>query len=169
MEITDILLQRILNLEAEMQQVRDGTLGWETKRKARAYLGSTQDIVSGDFTKVNLDTITFDPQSIFNSTLHRIIIPIPGYYLIVGSINYKEVTADRAYRLDVYKNGAGHYLYGYWHSSITGYITLKASDILHLDKNDYLELYTRHGAGVNQEISSGSIYTFMSIHLLSKD
>jgi len=160
--------RRIRNLENEVQLVRDGTLGWETTVKARAYLAASQAIATGTPTKITLDTETYDVGANFNTTLNRFIAPIPGYYLIAGIILWQSPVVDKYYIASMYVNG-GQSFRGDSNASSIVSVSSQCSSILHLNKSDYVELYGLHNAGVNKNAIGGTQYTFMSIHLLSKD
>jgi len=169
MEITnEELLQKIEDLEGMMQQVRDGTLGWETKVKARAYLSANQAVETVTPTKITLDAVTHNVGNNFNTTLNRFIAPIPGYYLLSGIILWATVVADKVYRASIYVNGA-EVSQSLFQASIADSISPQITTIIHLDKDDYVELYGYHNAGANRNAYGGTKYTYMSIHLLSKD
>ena len=165
-----LLWDKVRNLENEILQVRDGTLGWETKQKARAYLSSAQDnIPDATWTKVTLDAETYDPGNNFNTTLNRFIAPVSGYYQVNGSVGWGALVTDKTWLTGIRVNGVG-VTYGRAHSSHSGYLTVPASDIIHLNKDDYVELYCYQGSGeATADLLNSSPYTFMAVHLISRD
>lgn len=155
-----------LNSEIENIYLEIGSAN-KTTAKARAYLGTDQTVATDTWTKINLDTETYDIGNNFNTTLKRFIAPVSGYYLILGTLLWKDPVVDKNYYASIYINGSSvaEFLEGSYSSWLKG-ITL---DIRHLNKNDYVELYGFHTSGVDKTAYSGTVFTYMSIHLLSKD
>ena len=135
---------------------------------ARAYLASDQlNITNDTATKVSLETDSFDPNNIFDTTDKRFEIATAGYYIVSGSIYWDSLVADKNYQSEIRVN-AGQISVGRYHSALaTGLITT-VTDIVNLAASDYVELYGHHGAGVNTvDIISGSSATYMSLALIS--
>jgi len=150
------------------ENIRGLTIG--TTTKASAYLGTDQnDITSGTATKVQLDTESYDPGSHFDPTTnYRFTVPEAGYYQIIGCIAYKNIVADKQYGCFIRKNGSNIFQ-PLLHSSHNAFLMVTATDIQYLAKDDYIELFCYHNAGVNTvDIASGSHRTYLSIHILSK-
>lgn len=140
---------------------------------ARAWLGADQaNIEDQTYTKVNLDTESFDPGNNFDTTNHKYTAPVAGYYVVAYGVLWKDsnLVADKRYSCKLYKNGAGYSLV-IAHASFAHYISNFGVDVLHLNASDYLELYAYHNAGVNNIIIRGTdeAYTFLSIALLQAD
>jgi len=107
----------------------------------RAYRSSTQSgFTGGSYTKIELDATTFDPQSMFDSVNHRIVIPEDGYYEVLWRLeNTASSSGDRHVGV-AYKNGSG-LIYDVRHSAMTGSLALRGHDIRYFNKDDYIELY----------------------------
>lgn len=184
----EFLLQEIENLKVQMQQVRGGSivgtvanatdantvddkhaseLDYYTTAKARAYLSANQTITTDTWTKINLDTETYDVGNNFNTTLKKFVAPVPGYYLILGTILWQNTVISKNYYASIYINGNS--IAEFLESSYSYYLKGVISDICHLNKNDYVELYGRHSSGVDKNVLGGTRFSYMSIHLLSKD
>ena len=139
------------------------------KNKCRVYLNANQnDLVSAQWTKVLLDSENYDPNNNFDiSTNHRYTVPISGYYLITSSVCFTSVVAAKRYGMAIYKNGA-YLSENDGHASVADTFSLEITDIVYLEKDDYIELYALSIAGVNTvDILGYSGLTYLSIHLLS--
>jgi len=138
--------------------------------KARAYRSTEQsNIPNNTWTKVLVNAISFDPGDNVDIVNSRIIVPLPGYYLIIGVILWKSgtVVADHGYYTGIFKNGALQIQDGAQSSSTLAIMSSLAS-ILYLSENDYIELYAWHNAGVNTvDIYGSSETTYITMHLLS--
>jgi len=139
---------------------------------ARAYLSANQnDIVDSTHTKVLLNAETYDPGGNFDAANSKYIVPVDGYYFILGSLLWvnTSVVADRFYQIEIWVNAATKTVYSN-HSSIVDYILVTVSDIIHLAANDEIELYCYHKAGVNTVDVYGHEYrTFMVVNLVQAD
>ena len=137
--------------------------------KVRVYLGSSQNnIADSTATKVLLDTEDYDAGSDFAS--YRFTAPTTGYYLVIGSVTYNEVIAEKRYLSLVYVNNAVR-LTGCIHSGTVGSpnaIIVTVSDVLSLTAGDYVELFAQHqGGAATVDVLTGQDSTFLTVHLLS--
>ena len=134
--------------------------------KSRIYLGTDQEnLVSSDWTKVLLDTESYDVGSNFAS--NKFTVPVNGYYLVTGNVYYKNIVLDKRYQAAIYVNGAVVTSCAL-HASLAASISVPIYDIIYLNSGDYVELYAVQVSGADTvDISSGSSITFMSTHLLS--
>jgi len=158
-----------LNSEIENIYHETGNI-WKTTAKARAYLPtSSQILATATPTKINLTAENYDLGNNFNTTLKRFIAPIPGYYLVAGAIKCNNLSTSGDY-LDVYiyKNGSLETMVKVFPSQGED-TSVAITDIIHLDKDDYIELWAEHDAGLDRSITNGTDKTFMAIHILSKD
>ena len=101
----NLLWDKVRNLENEILQVRDGTLGWTTNVKARIYLSAVQSIPSGAWTVVQLNKVDYNPGGYFNTSLYRFIAPISGYYAFNYQVFWVATTVGDAYGQLLRKNG----------------------------------------------------------------
>ncbi|MBA7584276.1 hypothetical protein ES708_26229 [subsurface metagenome] len=138
--------------------------------KARAYLSANQlNIPSGIVTLINLDTVSYDIGSNFNTATHKFVVPITGYYLLSSQLTWLggTVIANQGYTLSIKKNGVG-IATNDTQSSTTSAICNTYSNIFLLAATNEIELWAKHWAGVNTiDIRGDKTHTFMSIHLLS--
>jgi lipopolysaccharide export system protein LptC len=67
-----------------------------------ASLGTDQDLSSGTYTVLEIDTEQYDPNGWFDITNYRWIPQVAGIYLLNGGVNFVAVEIPR---LMIYKNG----------------------------------------------------------------
>jgi hypothetical protein len=128
-----------------------------------AYLGSTQTISTGTFTKLQFNTEIFDTASAYDSTTNYRFTPqVAGYYQVNGSCRINQPAAGGEVFVDLYKNGSevvrgsDSYI-----ASTGGFITVSISYLIQMNgSTDYIELYIYQGSGVSQTTQNGSALTF---------
>ena len=112
-----------------------------------AYLGSDQAPADDTWTKVNIDTVSFQTGSTYNTTDKRWTPAVAGkYFLHIEGI----LRADSSNKLSnskaaIYKNGAVAMFYegaGQPENTLTN-CGISASAILDLDADDYVEFWAR--------------------------
>ena len=91
--------------------------------------------------KVVLSSETYDTGNDFDSaTNYRFTAPASGYYLVSATMKWFYLLTNKIYTLFLYKNGSA-----YSSSKNLGgdssQISCPLSDIVYLEKDDYLELY----------------------------
>ena len=140
-----------------------GILTLAKQSKARAYLSAQQTIPNTTWTKVNLDTESFDEQDEFAN--YKFTASKAGAYLLIGKIVYwyADVLANKMYVAQIYKNGVG--FSDMWVQSA---ISAKAlivlvADVARLVANDYIELYAYHETGSNCKINNVEAQTSLTI------
>lgn len=127
-----------------------GTLSWQTITSTeyqgpafQAVLSSNQSISSSTWTKVQLNTETFDTDNCYdNSTNYRFTPTKAGYYQVNGSIylDYSG-TASTSIGSRIYKNGS-LYVGANTTTSNTNYGSSPLSTIVYLNgSTDYVELF----------------------------
>jgi len=163
---------------AEVTVVSDGT-NWQVYDEAlgqvpmcRAYLNTNQeDLTTGTFTKILLETELFDVGSNFDTANNKFVCPIPGFYEIIGFLSWANGTtvADRRYIGSVYRNGASifnHTIQASYNGSLQNFWSLNYQ----CSKDDYFELYGRQDSGVNTvDVQNGLEATGYIIRLIAKD
>lgn len=126
------------------------------------------------YTKINLNSTLYDVGSFFDtSTNYRYTPTIPGYYWF--NISAQDLSGADVYDMIVvlYKNGAAqtinarHRFLGVTNDDFYATI-VSASGVLHMDGDDYAELYIRFASEDFSDITAGSYYTSMSAHLISR-
>jgi len=164
---------------AEVTVVSDG-VNWQVIDEALgqvprcwAYLSADQlNLTDNLAVKVLLDTEDYDIGSNFDTANNKFVCPVAGYYFISGKCLYKNgtVVADKIWYTRLHKNEV---LMDFiiLHSSSTEAIIVVCEGIYHLAKDDYIELYARHTAGVNTPDLEGvgAHATHMAIEMIAKD
>lgn len=143
----------------------------ENNTQIWVYAGTAQNIASVSWTKVQLNTENFDTLGEFDSTTnYRFTVKVEGRYFISTTVVYdndlNNVVADKIYRIAIYKNGTSISSF-ITHSSHAGHLGVAVSDLVKLVKNDYIEIYTYHNAGVTQTIGVGTVNSWLSIQRIT--
>jgi hypothetical protein len=137
------------------------------KIKARAYRYAAQDIDAGPdvTTKVLIDTISFDTESVIDIANSRIIPNLPGYYIVTANIRVRAVPDGMRVAAVVFKNGY-FALYGTnVNQGADGLSSSIASDIVYMNgTSDYLELYANKTYSPALALYTGyPYYNYLSI------
>jgi hypothetical protein len=100
-----------------------------------AYRGGTQAYSSNTYTKVQINTESFDTNSCYDSTTNYRFTPtVAGYYICTGQI---QTSAGTYVETDIYKNGVSH---GY--TQISGAWGIPVTQLIYFNgSTDYIELY----------------------------
>ena len=118
------------------------TVGATAAPAFSAYLGGNQSVSSGAFTKVNINTETFDTASCFDSTTNYRFTPnIAGYYQVNAVVRFSGTNLTES-NPAIYKNGAAVSFGPY--AVVTGQsvLTSIATVLVYMNgTTDYLELY----------------------------
>jgi len=134
---------------------------------ARAHkAGAPQTIPNGTDTKVTFDTKDWDPNTCFDLGNNRFVVPEAGKYLCVAEAHYETPVGDKPYAIGIRKNG-NWWDYRRINPPTADSHTLGISAIVDCAANDYLEVFVWQGSGGNDDISTGSMWTFFEIHRLS--
>lgn len=144
----------------------------KTKIGARVYLSADQlNIVNATATKILFNTEDWDFGNDFDAvTNNRFVAPVSGYYYISASLCYTAMITNRLHYIKVYKNGTGGTLLLQDFRDIAlgsgATIITKASDIIYLAANDYIEVFAYHLSGVDSvDIDANKYNTFLSVWL----
>lgn len=135
--------------------------------KIRVYLsGGDQSIPDTTATKVTFNAKTYDFLSEFDLvTNNRFTVVRPGNYFIYSNILWISPTDQKTYQTIIYVNGSA-VTSGVVNSSGTNYVGSSVMDFITLNKGDYIEIYAQHNSGSSKNISSNSIYTYLTIKKL---
>lgn len=108
----------------------------------RAYLGASQNITSGVYTKVAFNVENFDATSVYDTTNYRFTPTVAGYYNIIHTIRFDITSgATTAVVGNIYKNGT-RYSINFIDRTGQADSTITSSDILYLNgTTDYVEIY----------------------------
>jgi hypothetical protein len=117
-----------------------------------AYQSASQTLGSATFTKIQLQTKTFDTASAFDSTTNYRFTPtVAGYYQFSGLVFASTNTVGL--QPAIYKNGSA-YQYGAY---ITQMSTI--SSLIYLNgSTDYVELYTYSSGSISTSATSTSTF-----------
>jgi microcystin-dependent protein len=143
-----------------------------TNRGTRVYLGATQNIAPSTFTKLNIDTVSFDIDSEWDSPNKRFQPSTAGYY-VINAVTGWNATASLGMTLilQIRKNGI---VVSQWSNLIyynSGFNqTTAINDIIYLNgSTDYLELYVWQNQAVNFPILGTSSQTYFTAFMSGGD
>jgi len=125
--------------------------------KARAYRNAAQNIDAGSSsaTKVLIDTISRDTESVIDIANSRIIPNLPGYYVVMGSVGASDVPDGRLVNAMIHKNGVWASYGTIDHQGGAGRSSSSVSDLIYMNgTTDYLELFAH-----NSHSSALALYT----------
>jgi len=126
--------------------------------KARSYLAGAQNVLTATFTKVLIDTDSFDPSNITDLVNHRIIPNQAGYYHVVGQVAFTTFLASTFAML--YFNGAIA-SYGDYIGSAVFAVT---HDLIYFNgSSNYVELWCYQGSGSTQALSLSPERNFLVV------
>jgi hypothetical protein len=91
-----------------------------------AYMGSTQTTIATTFTKLNFNTVIFDPNNNFNTTTRGYTVPVNGYYSFTVMAQLLS-QAGVAWIVSFSKDGTTEWVRGQEIPNTTGNITLNAT------------------------------------------
>lgn len=120
--------------------------------KVHIWAGTAQAIPTTTFTKVNIDTVIFDTNSIANTTTYQIVPKKAGYYSI--AYNATADTSSSNALAVAYKNGVA--IFRGWQG--TGYGGAGAGLVYMNGTTDYLELYMYTEIAANTSINPDTNY-----------
>lgn len=112
------------------------------KIKARAYRNAAQDIDASEVTKVSIDTISRDTESVIDIANSRIIPNLPGDYIVMGNVRAIDVPDGKRVNAMIYKNSVLVSYGTFDNQGAAGPSSSSASDLIYMNgTTDYLELY----------------------------
>lgn len=132
-----------------------------------ARITSTQSITSSVLTKVQFNSVTFDPSSIWDATNFRFQPTVAGYYRHNWNV-YVTASSSGAHYACSAKNGTRSAMGSYGSGSE---IASSGSDIVHLNgTTDYVEVQTVHvGVSPVVQFAAAGEFTYSSIELVKAD
>ena len=132
------------------------------KQSAARATKTSQTIATGTWTRIDLDTETFDVQGELDTTVNYKFVGIEaGYYQVNGNTS-ANVGDGNILGVEIRKNGA-RYAVNHFNLGAAGANYVYVGDIVYLDGvNDYIDLYGYQSSGGNLAISG-----ILSIHKLS--
>ena len=132
--------------------------------KARAYRKAAQNIDPGP-TKILIDTISFNTESVIDIANSRIIPNLPGYYVVMGSVGASDVPDGRLVNAMIHKNGVWASYGTIDHQGGAGRSSSSVSDLIYMNgTTDYLELFAHNSHSSALALyMGGSIQNYISI------
>lgn len=128
--------------------------------RVSVYLSGAQAIATGAAVKVLLNAENFDTGGHFAS--NRFTAVIAGYYQVSVGAWVWQLNTGKTWMVIIYKNGAS---WGYSRqraSANTTYLAGTVSRLIHLDVDEYVELFVFHDHGSNRFCKEGQP-TFMTV------
>lgn len=143
-----------------------------TNAKARAYLTKGQKKKAQTWEKIELKGESFDPGNNFDSiSNYDFTIPVSGYYFVAGAIRWddKGVNDNERYCAAIRVND-NRLISNCDSQTGSGNLSQFIFTIMHLDKNDCVELWGKpYAPETAKVICDGENLTWMAIHLISSD
>lgn len=136
------------------------------KIKARAYRSAAQNINATSFTKVLIDTISFDTEGVVDIANSRIIPTLPGYYIVTGNVRVNSVPDGQRITAFIYKNGARISDGSYSEQGAIGIPLSVANDLIYMNgTTDYLELwaFNSHSSALALYVTSTSRQNYLYV------
>ena len=128
------------------------------KIKARAYRNAAQNIDPGP-TKILIDTISFNTESVIDIANSRIIPNLPGYYVVMGSVGASDVPDGRLVNAMIHKNGVWASYGTIDHQGGAGRSSSSVSDLIYMNgTTDYLELFAHNSHSSALALYAGASY-----------
>ena len=128
-----------------------------------AYLSANQNLTSATYTKVTINTETFDTANAYdNTTNYRFTPQVAGYYQISGAVAFNSTGANPTTSIGlIYKNGTA-IKSGIGASVASAYAVVTTGLIYLNGSTDYVELYAyaSGGTGTLYVQASGTSYTY---------
>jgi hypothetical protein len=130
------------------------------------YASSTQTLTNSIYTKIQLNTETFDTNNNFDSsTNYRFTPTVAGYYQINANIYMADAGVTGYVQSAIYKNGSAYkYSLAYYNPTF-GNGGCPVSDVIYFNgSTDYIEYYVRQTNGSSSALAyaTGSAYVYMS-------
>lgn len=128
-----------------------------------AYISSNQSISSGVYTKIQINSETFDTNNNFNTSANRFTPTVAGYYQINGKVSSSGSTDATSCVAAIYKNGSV-YKYGPYMQTVSAESNVQ--DVIYMNgSTDYVELYA-YITATNAVVGAGAPATYFSGALL---
>jgi len=128
----------------------------------RAYGSTSQAIPNNTFTKVEIDTETFDTDGNYDITNYRFTPQTAGKYFFTTTIRMTAISAINNYQVFLYKNGSlnSRFANGGTHAANP---SNSVSDILTMNgSTDYVEVFVYQSYGSDRNIFNGTANTYFS-------
>lgn len=137
-----------------------------TQSVARAYRSAVFTSSGTGWTKVLLDTKSFDPNGNFDvTTNHRYNVPSAGYYQVNAALDFGYNNNPQIGRVGIYHNGsvAAHSGFEFRNLTTADIINPSVSDIISCAAGDYLELWVDDEGTNTIQLNAGSPQNYLSV------
>jgi hypothetical protein len=150
-----------------VQEIYDGgIIDLPYQSTAKAYMGGTSQTVSNStWTKLPINTKSWDTQNEFDTTNNRFTATKAGYYLVLLKAYWDSIADQKICYHAVYKNGASEATQAYQGSG-PALLQPVSVFLIKLAAGDYIEFYVFQNSGGDTHINGGSSYsdyTYMEI------
>lgn len=129
-----------------------------------AYLGSNQNPANATYTKVQINTESFDTASCFDTTLYRFTPNVAGYYQVQAACRISSTTPS-TYVWAIYKNGANIAELNIATTPAAFDNRVVSSLVSMNGTTDYLEFYCYCAAASGQTFNAGAASTYFQAFL----
>ncbi len=132
----------------------------------RAYLSENQTLVDSAETLVELDTESYDPDSVFDTTTHKITVPSDGYYLFTFQLYFTSTTAEGRHKgiLGLGAGGSNRVsTINYAETGISSHHYLNFADIQYMTQGTIVGLWVSGPTGGGTTLGSAAAGTWMSM------
>jgi hypothetical protein len=133
-----------------------------------AYLSATQNLTAATYTKVTIDSETFDAGACFDTSTNRFTPNVAGYYLVNAVIVFNSTANNPTIATAlVYKNGSS-VKQGTGDAPASRFTGIATGIVYMNGTTDYLEAYAyaSGGTGTMYVQTSGSTYTYFDACLI---
>lgn len=138
---------------------------------ARAYRSAALTLATQAYTKIAIDTRSFDPGNNVSLANSRYVCPVAGYYSVESQVHVQPGTGSAAMTplLSVFKNGSevsrGTWAYTPNNSFVVG---LGVADTIQCNAGDYLELQVYNPSTIAAALYDyGATCNYLSVSLIS--
>ena len=154
----------------DIERWRDAMAAVERSRfvGARYSTNAGQVLVSGIFSVVDFEDVTYDPLSLVTTGASWVFTcPIDGYYLVSFCLTFNSSAAwatGENSAAELFKNGVRFSsldFYNSWQSGASA--TFTGSDLVPCVRNDTLQIQALQSSGANISLFAGNAYNYVVI------
>jgi hypothetical protein len=123
---------------------------------ASVYRSTNQTLATATATAVIFDTESYDSNAFYDgASPDRFVAPEPGYYLIIGNVNYDNTATSHTQHLQIMKNGSTRLARNGRRAdaNITSW-HLEVCTVAYLDAGDYVTLEAYQNTGSNLDLDT---------------
>jgi hypothetical protein len=136
---------------------------------ARAYRNAAYTPPANTYTKIPVDTVSFDPSGCIQIANSRYVCPVAGVYAVDAEFG-SSASATGTYTnvlVAIYKNGA-MVSRAYSQPAVANYYGAAVSDKVQCNAGDYIELWCYSGQGTALDVGIPITENFLSVSLLTQ-